>query len=342
MKKFYVGALTATALIGVGSFAIYDFLDVKESQKNLPVEKKIVVEEKKFLPSIGFIDLEIVKDSLPQGGELSNLIAKETRLQLELNNAMQPVLMTPPKVEDKPFDDSVWQKNAQAVVSEAAEIEKRKRQAAEDYRKQTEADYIKRRDEANDQFLNEILNIKLKLQNADVMRLSEEEIKNFNHRLDEIQAERNQIQKKLIEEWTKEIADYAEESIKDDVENLRKQAKESVEKVKLQAQQAKVDAIKRNNEMMEQAMKESAKRQELRQQILSDLQEVTAQRQQLESDLIDSLSDVASKLAVINKLNLLLVKQNSFDEENKISFSTLFATSLTLDLTDELIKELQQ
>ena len=73
--------------------------------------------------------MESVNDILPEGSRLYELRRLETRLQLELNDAMKPVLMTPPKVDKELFDDAVWQKNAQTIISEAAEIEKRKRQA---------------------------------------------------------------------------------------------------------------------------------------------------------------------------------------------------------------------
>ena len=114
---------------------------------------------------------------------------------------MEPVIITPPKVEEKPFDDSVWQKNAQTIISEAAEINKRKQKAADDYKKETEEEYLKRRDEANDKFLNEILNINLRLQNYDNLQLSQEEIKELQKRLGDIKLERNKIQLELMNEW---------------------------------------------------------------------------------------------------------------------------------------------
>ena len=348
MNKIYVALATAVAMMSSVGYIYYN--DVVKP----PVEKKISKVKEKIEPSFkaGIINLDSINEILPDVNHLYELRSRETRLRLELNDAMKPVLMTPPKIDNKPFDDAIWQKNAQAIISEVAEIEKRKKQIAEDYRKATEEEYLKKRDEANNKFLNEILNIKLKLQNADNMRLTAEQIEEFENRLNEIQIERNELQRQLIEQWTQEIANYAEETVKADSERLQAQAQESMAKAKEETQRAQEAVQERNKAIMEQAMQESAARQDRRRQLMSELQEVSTERKQLEEQMLDSISDIATKLAVIHKLDLILVnnkfeKFNIFEEdtasfENDIqNVPTIFATSETIDLTNELVKELQ-
>ena len=333
-KKFLVGFLTVFSISSVG---IYKYFD-----KPQPADKINSVQyEKQSVPAfkVGFIDFDSIEIFLPDSNQLSELRSEELRLQLELNDAMKPVIISPPKVEEKPFDDSVWQKNAQTVISEAAEIENRKKQAAEDYRKSTEKDYLQKRDDANNQFLNEILNIKLKLQNADNMRLTDEEIKKLNSRLEEIQIERNKIQKNLIEQWTKEIADYAEQSVKDDIEKLKEKAKQSMDKVKQEALQSQIAAQKRNNDAMQQVMTETQNRMEKRQQLLAQLEDVTNRREETEKNLIESIGEKATKLAVIHKLNLLLISRENFDDDQ--FGGKIFPSTDTLDLTEEILKEIK-
>ena len=353
--KALAGILTVLTSAGIGGYYYFQ-------EEPPPAPAKIeVVREPEPVQGIGFIDLDVVRSSLDKDGRLAELISQETRLKLELKDALKPMLMTEPKVEQKPFDDSVWQKNAQAVISEAAEIQKRKKQAAEEYRKATEADHIKKRDEVNAQFLNEVLNIKLKLQNADNMRLTKDQIDELESRLGEIQEQRNLAQRQLMEEWVKEIAAHAEESIKDDVERLKTQAQESKEKITQEAKQAQTTAIERNKAAMEKAMQESRTRQDKRQQLMAELQSVTKERAELEEKMMDSMSDLAAKLAVINKLALVLAvkdvsmnKYISLPSDLSSTFivdNTVFAADKepliipstgAVDLTDKLVKELQR
>ena len=353
-KKFFAGLLTAVAAAGIGGYNYFN------EEPPPPTPKKVVTDTKSS-DEIGYIDLERLRDRLPNLENLAEIRSREERLRLDLKYAMQPVIITPPKVEDKPFNDSVWQKNAQTIISSAAEISKRKKQVAEEYKKSTEAEYLKKRDEANDKFLNEILNIKLKLQNADNMRLTSEQIEAFNKRLDEIQFERNELQKELMEQWIQEINTAAEEAIKDDVQQLKAQAEAAKLTVERDAAKAKSDAEARNKAIMENAMQESAARQEKRQQLMLELQEVSKQRSELENKIFDNVGDLTAKLAVIHKIKLILAKREIESDDKILPFSVefdnfsfilpesmkknsggavLFPTSKSIDLTDELIKEL--
>jgi len=351
-KKIIAVLLTAAA--GISGYNYFN-------EEPPPPSKPNAVTKTKSSDEIGYIDLERLRDKLPNLENLAEIRIREERLRLDLKYTMQPVIITPPKVEDKPFDDSVWQKNAQTIISSAAEIGKRKKQAAEEYKKSTEAEYLKKRDEANDKFLNEVLNIKLKLQNADNMRLTAEQVAALNKRLDEIQVERNALQKELMEQWIKEINDAAEEAIKDDVEQLKAQAEAAKAKVERDAAQAKSDAVERNKAIMEKAMQESAERQEKRQQLMLELQEVSKKRSELENNIFDSIGDLTAKLAVIHKIKLILARREIESGDNFLPFSiefdkfsfilpdsmkknssgaVLFPISKSIDLTDELIKEL--
>ena len=350
--KILAGLLTVLTSAGIGGYHYF------QSEESPPPSKLEIVKEPEPAQGIGFIDLTTVKNSLDKEGRLAELSSIETRLKLELKDALKPMLMSPPKVEQKPFDDSVWQKNAQAVISERAEIEKRKKQIAKKYKEDTEAEYLKRRDDANNKFLNEVLNIKLKLQNADNMRLTSAEISEMEKRLEEIKIERNQIQKKLMDEWTQEIFAYAEEAVKADDEKLSALAEEAKAKITEEAKQAQAAAIERNKNLMEKAMQESKTRQDRRQKLMTELQSITKERSELEGKMMDNIGDLAAKLAVIHKLKLVLavkgVRLNiespyleslspSLDVDVLSTKEPLIITSTNaVDLTDELIKELQE
>ncbi|MBR2179830.1 MAG: hypothetical protein IJ862_05505 [Selenomonadaceae bacterium] len=354
--KALAGILAVLTSAGIGAYHYFQPEETPPAPSKTEVVKEIEPAE-----GIGFIDVEIVNDTLDKEGHLAELIKLETRLKLELKNALQPVLMSPPKVEQKPFDDSVWLKNAQTVISEAAEIEKRRKKIAEEYMKSSEAEYFRKRDDVNNQFLNEILNIKLKLQNADSMRLTTAEKTELNNRLEEIQGQRNLVQKELKEEWVKEIADYANQAVKADEEKLKAKYQETKEKITEEARKTQEAAIERNKTLMEQAMQESKTRQDRRQKLLTELHDVTKERTELEGKMLDDISDLAAKLAVIHRLKLVLAVKDvrlNIDTPSLAVQSTTFSTDSvgfaatneplivtaanSVDLTDELIKELQE
>lgn len=307
---------------------------------------------------IGVIDPKRLIEADIYGDKFSRLDEREHFIRIELQNAMRPITLEEPTVESKPFDDSVWQKNAQTIIGEAAEIERRKKQAAEDYRKSTEERYLKRRDEINGQFLNEILNIKIKLQNAKVMRLTKEEIDALNARLEELQHERGQIQHELEQQWIQEIAAHADEVMQDDVAKLRAQAEESMERVKAQAREAQEAAQARNRAVMERS-RALTERRELTQMLSNELEEILLERKQLEAQLIKDIEDETARLAIVNRLEAIILRRELDDQEKfypydfdygfsvdllrepKGTGAAIFPTASTVDLTNELIGELK-
>ena len=354
MNKSIYATLLLTAIVGgLGYVYVND-------QPSAPAPSRTAVDRiERPIAGIGFIDPQRLIDADLYGNEFSRLDEREHFVRLELQNAMRPITITEPTVEAKPFDDSVWQKNAQTIISEAAEINRRKQQAADDYRKATEADYLKRRDEINGQFLNEILNIKLKLQNAKVMRLTDEELATLNARLDELQHERGNIQHELEEQWIKEIADHAEEAIKEDVEKLRAQAQASMDRVKAQAQADREAAQARDRAVMERSQALTARR-ELVQSLSGELEEIIEQRRALEEKLVKDIEDEAARLGVVNGLDAVVLRREveasekffPFDFDEALSFDlmrddkplglSIFPTSRTYDLTDDIIKDLKR
>ena len=160
-----------------------------------PTENKI--EKPAPNQGVGIIDIEKVHAAHPDGEQLEQLRAIELRLRLELHEAMRISELPkpkPPETNTEVFDEATWQKNAQIVISQLAELERKKKLAAEEYRKNSEPRYIEERNKIRDQFANEQLNIQLKLQNADNLRLKQEEINELSKRLEEIEFERNKLQ----------------------------------------------------------------------------------------------------------------------------------------------------
>ena len=347
MNKKYIAAATLAALIGGGVY-------FQESRP--PTEQKKVSSTAEQTHIVGYIDLQKIQAKHPDGEKLKDLCGREVRLRLELNEAMKPVeTVKPPEVDEKPFEDSAWQKNAQEVIGQLAEIQRRRKNAAEDYRKETEAEHIRRRDEIRDKYLNEVLNIKLKLQNADNLMLTLPQIAELEDRLDQLEAARNQDQLNLLNEWLAEIEAHADAAVAADRQRLRSEAGATLEAEKLAAQQKQEEVQKRNKDLMEQTAKEIESRQKRRQELLAELTEVTKERSDLEREILKSITDEAEKLGAIYKADMILVKRDPADSEKFLPYeiemnfelksptspgTPIFPGVNSKDLTDDLIKNL--
>ena len=352
-------AWTAAAIIALIGGGLYFYQATKPPAE--PVEeKKITNPAPQETRGVGVIDIEKIQREHPDGEQLAELQATELRLRLELNEAMKVVKLPkpqPPETNEKVFDEAAWQKNAQTIISQLAELESRKKMAAEEYRRRTEPKYIEKSNQVRDQFLNENLNIQLKLKNADNLHLTQEQINELLKQLEAVEFARNEAQKKLLDEWMAEVKKYAEESTAADEARLKAESERLQQEVEAQARQKQTEVTERNRKIMEQATREIEERQIRRRELLTTVQEVGAQRAALEQKIFDSIVDKATMLAAVYRLELLLVKREPIDDEEfslrkeKWTFrlespervgAVIFTTKDTKDLTDELIKEMHR
>lgn len=346
-------AITATLIVG----GLY-FYKTSELPPE-PVEKseQIVKHESR---GAGIVDIEKIQAAHPEGERLDELKARELRLRLELNETMKVTNLPkipPPETNSEVFDEAAWQKNAQAVVSQLAELESRKKSAAEEYRKKSEPKYLAERDKIRDEFLNENFNIQLKLQNADNLRLKPEEIDELTKQLEEVEMARNRVQKELLDKWLAEIEQYANDSVAADEARLKAEADKLRAEVEAQAQKKESDVTERNRQLMENSLRQMEDRQIRRRELFTELNEVGRERAALEKKIFDAIIDKATMLAAVNRLEMIFVKRKP-DIDDKIlprhidwNFdlkkpegvgAVLFPGKNARDLTDDLIKEMNR
>lgn len=343
------------ALIGGG---LYFYSNSTPEVPSEPVEK-IEQPAPQKIQGFGVIDMEKIQAIHPDGEELDYLRATELRLRLELNEAMRVVELPkipPPETDKEIFDEAAWQKNAQLVMSQLAELESKKKLAAEEYRKNSEPHYIEERDKIRDKYVNENFNIRLKLKNIDNLRLPQEKVDELLKRLDEIEFERNREQRELLEKWMAEIEKYAEDSIAEEEARLKAESERLRTIVEEQARKKESDVTERNQKLMEEALREMEDRQVRRRELLSELQEVGRERAELEKKILDSIVDKATMLAAVYRLEMIFVKRSPDDESFSLRRTNwnfelkppervgavLFAGNKARDLTDDLIKEMKR
>ena len=348
-------AAAVLALIGGGLY----FYKTSEPPVE-PVETKIEKPSPKEAQGIGIIDIGKIQAAHPDGEYLDELRATELRLRLELNEAMRVVELpkpSPPETNEKVFDEAAWQKNAQLVISQLAELESRKKMAAEKYRKDSEPRYIEERNKIRDEYMNEQLNIQLKLQNADNLQLPPEKINELQQQLEKIEFERNNLQKALLEKWMAEIAKYANDSVAADEVRLKAEYERLREEVEAQARKKEEDVTERNKKLMEDALREMEERQIRRRELLTELTDVGRERAELEKKILNSIVDKATMLAAVYRLEMVLVKRNPDNDDKILPRRTdwnfdlkppekvgalIFPGKEARDLTNDLIKEMNR
>ena len=239
---YRIVAVGMSALIGVGLY----FYGTSEKPAE-PVETKIEKPAPTEAHGVGIVNIEKIQAAHPDGEHLNELRATELRLRLELNEAMKVVEVPkpqPPETDEEVFDEAAWQKNAQIVMTQLAELESRRKALAEQYRKDSEPRYLKERDKVVADFLNENLNIVLKLQNADNLHLTQEQINELKQRLDEVEFARNSAQRELLEKWLAEIKKYADDSVAADEVRLKAEYERLRAQVEAQTQKTSPSATK--------------------------------------------------------------------------------------------------
>lgn len=340
-------AAIMTVLIGGGLF-----LYSPPKAEKIERPKKVVQENP--VHGFGYIDFEQVLLKHSDGEKLKELIGKEIRLKLELNEMMRPV--SPPKlpeIDTTPFEESARKRNMQNLVGQLAEVRAKEKRITEEYTKQTEEDYLKRRNEIREFYMNEAFNITLKIENARILHLKPEQVEELKKRLDELTIERNAKQKELLEERTAEITEYVHSQVAEDLARIKKETAEFNEKYSEEAMQKLRDTQERNKALMQAAMQEIAFRQTRRRELLDELLQTSKERTKLEDSIVDSIVNETGKLGAIYKLQMVLIKhQKPYYEEKllqnaDINFKLtakkspgvmIFEGNDTKDLTPDLLK----
>lgn len=341
-KALYAGAIAALLLMLMGAWICRSILEPKPA----PSPTKPA--------TVALIDVRRALEAHPGYEELKQLRQQEIRLRSEMKDAMVPVMVEPPKVSETPFQDSVWQKNAQNVIGTAAEISRQEKKAAEEYRAATEAEYIAKRDEIDGEYLNAILNIQLKLQNQDNLRLTQEAVDELISRREALQRERGARQMELAQAWEREIVEYAEEAVRESKEQLQQEAQRSKTALELDAAKKQAEAQARDASTMEQAMQKSMERQQNRLRIFQELQETIKERIAVESHMMSDIAGLTAKLAILHHYTMVISNpaqtlrtripwqrdEEGKDEEEK-EYMPVIGPS-TADMTEELLAEIQK
>lgn len=261
---------------------------------------------------VGVVQMARVLAAHPDYAHLTELRATRDRLRADLNRALSPLSVKPSKTDAKPFDDAVWQKNAQTVIGARSELERERARIEQAYRKEHEAEYESRRQAIDAEYLNAILNINLKLDNQDAMHhpwdkkedLAAEREK-WQEELTALQHERGARQMELYRAWQQEVADHVARVLGPKLDAWKANAKTALDQQKAESARQQSEVQARNVAALQEQMDASRAIQqglEKREQ----LQGVEDEIQSLETHILSDIAGRAAKVAILHHFTLIL------------------------------------
>lgn len=169
------------------------------------------------VPTLGTIRLAEVRAAHPLYEELQTkqkeavLLEKRVKaLQATAKHQVEKRDLLPPQITQAPFADQAREKNALDLVGGRIALE-RKKQAIAEQEKAHAAHEERELLDAESQ--NELLNLRLKLDNAEAMKLSRESVAQMETRLAALQEERARRQAERKRAWQEEIEARAQASV---------------------------------------------------------------------------------------------------------------------------------
>ena len=295
--------------------------------------------------SIGLVDMQKVMEAHPDYEKLQTLQKEYKSLELSLKDTekLPEMQVEPPAVESKPFDDSVWQKNAQTVIGGRTELER-------------EAKYESRRKAVDEDYQNAILNLNIKIDNQKAMHHPwtkqqdlDEERAGWENQRALLQEERGMRQQELAKAWEREVNDYVQSVMGPKLAAWREKAKSSLSQQKSAAVLKQSEAQQRDTAAMQQEMQMTAA-QKLQQR--AQIKEMMAQKaeeiQALDTHIRNDISGKAAKIAILHHFTMILANPA---EDLAFKLPVNLPASMkperfmpvvgsdTEDVTDELVSE---
>ena len=312
-------------------------------------------EQPRAAEDIAVMRISEVLAAHPSYARLMELRAEEATLALAVRDVPEVFSLTPPAADDEPFQDSVWQKNAQTVIGARVALDRERKRLTEAYRKESESDYERRKKVIDDEYQNAILNINLKLDNQRSMhgpRVSEEELAQERTRLEEqretLRQERQERQDALYRTWQEEIRARVAARIEPQQATWTAKAKATIDAQKAEADRQKAEAEERNAAAMERAAKAqdahaAAARRATR------LAQVRRDADALEEAIWRDVRSRAAKIALMQHLSLILTAPQADDAAHlaparpfvQRRYMPPVTADAARDVTADMVREMQ-
>ncbi len=344
-REVLIGSVVAVCLIVVGAGLFHHFID-----SNKTTGQSTAAEA-----DAGLIDWQQVIEAHPDYQQLKTLQDECKTLELETQSVDDLFKVSPPDGNPKPFEDAVWQKNAHDVIGGKVELERKANKIRAEYTKATEAEFQARIKAVDDEYLNAILNLNLRLDNQAAMHNpldSKQDIAaeqaGWEQERQQLQQERGARQQELYRARQQDIAAHVRSVLGPELAAWQKSLPQTRTEQESDAVRKQSEADARNTDIAAQQMDMAQKvqqRLEKRQQLADKRSAMAA----LEAHILNDVAGKAAKIAILHHFTLILVDHprtlSSFDQKldtiDPLHAKSSIAVGVkTIDVTDELVQEM--
>ncbi|WP_295635096.1 hypothetical protein [uncultured Mitsuokella sp.] len=346
-KEIILGSAVALGLVFLGAWGL---------RALMPGHQQVQTTE---AASIGLVDMQKALEAHPDYDKLLSLQKEYKSLELSLKDTekLPEMPVQPPQVDSKPFDDSVWQKNAQTVIGGRTELEREAKSVEKAYREAHQAEYDSRRKAVDEDYQNAIFNLNLKIDNQKAMHhpwAKQEDLDaekaDWENQRSLLQQERGMRQQELAKEWEKEVNSYVQSVMGPKVAKWQEQAKTAMNQQKSAAVRKQSDVQQRDTQAMAVQNQQDAelniqKRVQIKKQMAEKAEEIQA----LDTHIRNDIAGKAAKIAILHHFTLILanpaedlVYKLPLDVPDSMKPNRFMPVvgSDTEDVTDELVEEM--
>lgn len=301
-------------------------------------------------PVIGVLDMQQLIKAHPDYGRLQEIQRDIDHLEnaLALEDIKLP--QTTPTPEKELFQEAAGQKSRLDSLARHDQLVHQLNALAEKKRQELRPKFEAERQEAEQKYLNEMLNLRIKIDSADVLGLTPEQVQEMQVRIESLQQQRGQVVAQLSQEQEERFRQLmAQEAAGPmaELQRLEAQTKQELQQAELDKE---LEVQNRNAQAMEQAVSpveskiNTAKKRAL-------LEGRKIQLRQIQDKIRNDIAGRAAKLAIMHKLTLILASPadnlRGIDYENlgagkwEPTLSPVIGIN-TLDLTEEMLQEMKQ
>ena len=301
-------------------------------------------------PVIGVLDMQHLIKAHPDYGRLQEIQRDIDHLEnaLALEDIKLP--QTAPTPEKELFQEAAGQKSRLDSLARHDQLVHQLNAMAEKKRQELRPKFEAEHQEAEQKYLNEMLNLRIKIDSADVLGLTPEQVQEMQVRIESLQQQRGQVVAQLTKEQEERFRQLmAQEAAGPmaELQRLEAQTKQELQKAELDKE---LEVQNRNAQAMEQAVSpveskiNTAKKRAL-------LEGRKIQLRQIQDKIRNDIAGRAAKLAIMHKLTLILASPadnlRGIDYENlgagkwEPTLSPVIGIN-TLDLTEEMLQEMKQ
>ena len=301
-------------------------------------------------PVIGVLDMQQLIKAHPDYGRLQEIQRDIDHLEnaLALEDIKLPQIAPTP--EKELFQEAAGQKSRLDSLARHDQLIHQLNALAEEKRQELRPKFEAERQEAEQKYLNEMLNLRIKIDSADVLGLTPEQVQEMQVRIESLQQQRGQVVAQLSQEQEERFRQLmAQEAAGPmaELQRLEAQTKQNLQQAELDKE---LEVQNRNAQAMEQAVSpveskiNTAKKRAL-------LEGRKIQLRQIQDKIRNDIAGRAAKLAIMHKLTLILASPadnlRGIDYENlgagkwEPTLSPVIGID-TLDLTEEMLQEMKQ